>query len=48
MLDTRFTDGSQSRIELCIGPDKIQPNLVCKAVGPLSPLLTSPVTVYQY
>ena len=44
MLETKLTDGSQSRIELSIGPDKTQPILVCKAVGPLSPLLTSPVT----
>ena len=38
----------QSCVELSIGPDKTQPNFVCKAVGPLSPLLTSPVTIRQY
>ena len=48
VLETKLTDRSQSRVELSIGPDKTQLNLVCKAVGPLSPLLTSPVAICLY
>ena len=44
----KLTEWVSERGAFATGPDKVRPNLVFIATGPLSPLLTSPFAMLQY